>query len=127
MKTITRYQLFLIIVISYSLLIIVPQNYHETTEVTITGVIEQIDDTTIKLNTGQDEIQIQMNPDVAPIVKNMFFHQGMKGSFYVTHHKKNDTYVLEGLSHRVFSVFSYREENSVDFSIKREIKFRGNI
>lgn len=114
-------KLLFIVILIYIVFIIIPISYQETTDptstVTITGVVEQIDSTTLKLNTGQGEIQIQLNPDVAPVVKNMIL-QGRQGSFYVTHHKKNDTYVLEGLSHRVFSVFSYREENSVDFSIK---------
>lgn len=110
-------ELFIYLIISFIIAILIPPAYQcitdLTTEVTFTGVVEMIDDTTMELNTGQDRVQIQLNlGDDTKIFKRMI-HQGVKGSFYLTNHKKNDTFVLEGLTHSVSTGFysSKKEEN----------------
>jgi hypothetical protein len=84
-----------------------------TTEVTFTGVVEIIDDKTMELNTGQDKVQIQLNLGDDTKNFNRMIHTGIKASFYLINHKKNDTFVLEGLTHNVSTGFysSKKEEN----------------
>lgn len=83
------------------------------TTATFTGVVEMIDDTTMELNTGQDSIQIQLDLDDTKILKHMI-HQGTKGSFYLTHHKKSDIFVLKGLTHyESDGLFSSKREDNV--------------
>ena len=84
-----------------------------TTKVTFTGVVEMIDDTTMELNTGQDRVQIQLNLGDDTKNFNRMIHTGIKASFYLINHKKNDTFVLEGLTHNVSTGFysSKKEEN----------------
>lgn len=86
-----------------------------TSQVTFTGVVEQIDDTAVKINTGQEVIPIQLDlmGDDTKNLKRMI-QQGTKGSFYLINHKKDDTFVLKGLTHKEGDgVFSYRTVDNV--------------
>jgi len=110
-------ELFIYLLISFIIAILTPLAYQcitdPTTEVTFTGVVEMIDDTTMELNTGQDRVQIQLNLGDDTKNFNRMIHTGIKASFYLINHKKNDTFVLEGLTHNVSTGFysSKKEEN----------------
>jgi hypothetical protein len=110
-------ELFIYLLISFIIAILTPLAYQcitdPTTEVTFTGVVEMIDDTTMELNTGQNRVQIQLNLGDDTKNFNRMIHTGIKASFYLINHKKNDTFVLEGLTHNVSTGFysSKKEEN----------------
>ena len=111
-------ELLLYVTIIFIVFILIPPAYHEmtdpTTEVTFTGVVEIIDSTNMELDTGQDVVQIQLNLGDDTKNFNRMIHPGIKASFYLINHKKKDTFVLEGLTHRVSTgLLSSKTEDNV--------------